>query len=221
MTDRPDPRAPLRARLAEHWVPLSLVSIIVVLAVVLVGTSLAKPPPATWIPTVPDPRERGEALVGPETVTVDARSGSDWTYFDFSRGSVVENPAPLDWDLAFRRFHVMVNGGPGFHGRGGAREIEVTVLDSLDAVPADGYATAVSARDSTSAAMARWYTYSWTSHLLMPRPTVFAVRTADGRYAALEILGYYCPGAEAGCLTMRYVYQGSGDRTLVAKDPSS
>ena len=36
------------------------------------------------------------------------------------------------------------------------------------------------------------------------------VRTADGRYAKLEILGYYCPGAHPGCLTFRYVFQGDG-----------
>ena len=47
----------------------------------------------------------------------------------------------------------------------------------------------------SNAATARWYEYSWTSHLLSPKPKVFAVRTADSRYAVFEILSYYCPGA--------------------------
>ncbi len=43
---------------------------------------------------------------------------------------------------------------------------------------------------------------------------MYAIRTADGRYAKVEIVGYYCPGAEPGCLTLRYVYQGDGSRRL-------
>jgi hypothetical protein len=39
---------------------------------------------------------------------------------------------------------------------------------------------------------------------------VWAVRTADGRYAKLEMVGYYCPGPQPGCPTFRYVYQGDG-----------
>ncbi len=41
-----------------------------------------------------------------------------------------------------------------------------------------------------------------------------AVRTADGRFAKVQILGYYCSGPRAGCLTFRYVYQGDGSRVL-------
>jgi hypothetical protein len=43
---------------------------------------------------------------------------------------------------------------------------------------------------------------------------VYAIRTADGRYAKLEIVSYYCPGAVSGCLTFRYAYQGSGARAF-------
>jgi hypothetical protein len=198
----------------EHAVPAILVSIIVVVAAVLVALSLRRPTLTTHLPTPPDPRERGEARVGPALHTLDARSSRDWVYFDFSRASTVHDPGPLEWDLAFRRFHVMVNGGEGFSGSGGVQELGPGSLDTLARVPATGYLTAVSPRDSTAAALARWYAYSWTSHVLAPHPRVYAVRTADGRYAALEMVGYYCPGAEPGCPTFRYVYQGSGSVEL-------
>jgi hypothetical protein len=42
----------------------------------------------------------------------------------------------------------------------------------------------------------------------------------DGRYAALQILGYYCAEARPGCLTFRYVYQGASDSREV-RSPSS
>jgi hypothetical protein len=197
-------------------VPGILVGIITVVTVLLVGASLRQPPIVTYLPTPPDPREVGDGPVGPTVHTVDARSGQDWTFFDFSRGSTVEDPAPDEWDLAFRRFHVMVNGGPGFAGEGGVLDLGEGTLDTLASVPREGYAAAVSGRDSTSAALARWYAYSWSSHVLTPRPRVYAVRTADGRYAALEILGYYCPGADPGCPTFRYRYQGSGAAELGA-----
>jgi len=43
------------------------------------------------------------------------------------------------------------------------------------------------------------------------------LRTADGRYAKIEILGYYCIGALPGCTTFRYVYQGGGGTDVVSK----
>jgi hypothetical protein len=49
-----------------------------------------------------------------------------------------------------------------------------------------------------------------------PSPRVYALRTADGRYAKLEILSYYCPGAMPGCVTFRYVYQGAGGTELLS-----
>jgi hypothetical protein len=83
-------------------------------------------------------------------------------------------------------------------------------LDSVDTVPNTAYVVNQRERDSTNPALERWYDYSWTSHVLEPKPVVYAVRTADGRFAKLQILGYYCPGARPGCLTLRYVYQGDG-----------
>jgi hypothetical protein len=41
------------------------------------------------------------------------------------------------------------------------------------------------------------------------------VRTADGRFAKMRILSYYCTGATPGCVTFEYVYQGSGSRRFV------
>jgi hypothetical protein len=200
-------------------VPGVLVGVIVVVAAALVLVSLGRPEIAAFAPTPPAPAEVGERLVGPVTLTVDARSGERWVYFDFSRGSVVEDPDPLDWDLAFRRFHVMVNGGSGVPGRGGALALDEVALggiplDSVREAPAGGYRGSDTRTDSVAAPLARWYSYSWTSHLLTPEPRVYAVRTADGRYALLEIVGYYCPGAEPGCLTLRYRYQGTGERVF-------
>ncbi len=187
-----------------------IIGFLLVAAVIFVVSSLRRTTPPTWFPvSVADPQEVGDRLVGPSVFTVDGR-GDTLTFFDFSTGSVVESPDPLGWDLAFQRFTILANGGPGFAGQGGILDLGITSLDSLTSVPTGGYAVNTPGRQVSNAATARWYEYSWTSHILSPKPTVFAVRTADSRYAVFQILSYYCPAAQAGCTTIRYRYQGAG-----------
>ena len=64
-------------------------------------------------------------------LTVDGR-GDEPVLFDFSSGSVVESPDPLGWDLAFRRFTILANGGPDFAGQGGILDLGIASLDSPD-----------------------------------------------------------------------------------------
>ena len=119
--------------------PAVLVGIIVVLAVVLVTMSFGRPGIEAYVPTPPNPSEAGETLVGPIDYTVDATSTGAWQFFDFSRGSVVADPGPGEWDLAFRRFHIIANGGPGFSGEGGIIRLEETDLDAVSELPEAPY----------------------------------------------------------------------------------
>ncbi len=196
---------------------MAVVALLVATAVVFVVASLRMPDVPTFAPTDLSAEAGGEGLVGPRTFTVDASDPDRWRFFDFSRGTVVGRPGPLEWDLAFRRFQVAVNGGPGFAGQGGLMELTGVPFDSVRAVPRGGYVGSVAADDSLNAVVERWYDYSWTSHVLTPRPTVYAVRTADGRHGKFQIIGYYCEGAIAGCLTFRYVYQGGGGTDVAAR----
>jgi hypothetical protein len=50
--------------------------------------------------------------------------------------------------------------------------------------------------------------------VLSPKPHVWAVRTADGRYAKIQLVSYYCPRSQPACLTFRYIYQGDGSRVV-------
>ena len=187
-----------------------IIGFLVIAAVIFVASSLRQSAPLTFYPvSVVDPQEVGEQLVGPSVFTVDGRV-DDFAYFDFSSGSVVESPGPLGWDLAFQRFTILANGGPNFAGQGGILDLGITSLDSVTTVPTNGYEVNSSGRDVSNAATARWYENSWTSHVLSPKLNVFAVRTADSRYAVFQILSYYCPAAQAGCTTIRYRYQGAG-----------
>lgn len=200
------------------WVLLG--AFVLLLASMIVG-SLRRPQIPYGAITPPHPVPIGDTLVGPATVTLDATASDRWTFFDFSRNSVVEHPGPLDWDLAVRRFYVIANGGApgaagaGFAGQGGIADLGPEPFDSVRVLPARGYLP--NDRDSTNDAIRRWYDYGWASHLLRSKNHVYAVKTADGKYAKVQIVSYYCAGAQPGCLTLRYVFQGNGSPNVAVR----
>jgi hypothetical protein len=190
------------------------IAAMILVAATLVVLSVRKPPVATYAPTAPSPRDAGRALVAPVLYTVDATSPEQWRYFSFRFGSVLESAGPKDWDLAFRRYQIIANGGPRFAGAGGVVDLGQVAFQDVKTVPDAGYQATEGDMEPRNPALAGWYSYSYFSHVLSPKPRVWAVRLADGRYAKVEFLSYYCPNLEPGCLTFRYVYQGDGSRRL-------
>jgi hypothetical protein len=189
-----------------------------VLLALFVAMGVTRREPPAYTPTPIAPRPADGQLVGPAVVTVDASTSDRWRFFSFDHGTVIERPAPRDWDIAFRRFQVIVNAGTGFAGDGGVIDLGDVAFDAVAGVPADGYVVNTVRSDTVNAVLRKWYDYSFLSHLLSPKPRVFAVRTADGRFAKLEFIGYYCPGAVPGCVTFRYAYQGGGGVDFVGRD---
>ncbi len=214
----------LHRKAVEAGMPSSLMSrhrpiiviggILVSVSVVIVGMTLQRPEPPTYAPSPVEPRPVGEEQVGPLVRTVDATVPDQWVHFSFRDGSVIADPGPRNWDLAFRRFGIIANGGDGFAGHGGIVDLGETPFDSVRVLPEQGYVQTEVRGDSVNAAIERWYSYSIFSHLLQPLPKVYGVRTADGRYAKMRIRGYYCAGATPGCVTIEYVFQGDGSRDV-------
>jgi hypothetical protein len=191
-------------RLTPILAATAVVAIAVTLVVLTLRPAASVP---TYAPTAPAPREAPRGLVGPILYTVDATAPEAWRHFSFRLGSVVE-AGP--WDLAFRRYAIVA--GPG----AGIRDLGAVRFDDVRAAPRDGYIANEGGGEPRNPAIASWYRYGFFSHVLSPKPRVWAVRTADGHYAKLEIVGYYCPGNHPGCLTFRYAYQGDGSPELAA-----
>lgn len=158
------------------------------------------------------------------TITIDARDRFGWSFFDFSRGSVVTDAtrATHNWDLAFQRYRVRTNSGVT-HPRGGAGIIKVG--RSAPAVaPLRGYQTDTWEGDGGTAvshnpAFRRWYRYSPMANGLVSRGNHYIIRTADRGYARLKFLSYTCPtslGGGMGCVTFRYGYRSDFSRKLEA-----
>jgi len=57
----------------------------------------------------------------PEIINIDASSYNDWVYFSFETGLVVDVIQPdssMDWDIGFKRNHMITNGGLSGQGDG-------------------------------------------------------------------------------------------------------
>lgn len=124
--------------------------------------------------------------IGPHadsSYTLDASRGDSWYWWG---------------DLGFRRNHVITSAGAG------AIDLGLVAFDSVAELPVDGYIPTSFAADTANAAIGKWYEYSMWSHLLTSRHHVYAIRTAGGELAKLEIVAYYCREVGAACYTIRY-----------------
>jgi hypothetical protein len=221
------PTAPAERSGQPRWLHIGLLALpFLGLAIFLCAPWLFPGPPVgNFVVTPPHPVEVGDQLVGPVLYTLDARASDQWTFFDFSRSSAVEVPHQfgVDWDLAFQRHKILANGGAtNPKGRGAILNLGEAAFDEVIEVPADGYIedTIASITPDTitteNLAIKAWYQYNFLTHLLHPKPNVYAIRTADGKYAKMRIVSYYCGGGQAsGCFTIEYVYQGDGSRRFV------
>ncbi len=186
---------------------LALAGAFLLLVAALVIGSFTKPEFPPYTVTAPPSRLApvGDSLVGPSSYTLDASAGERWRRFHFGRNAVVDSGP---WDIAFRRHHIIAAPGAGI------TDLGAVPFDSVLELPAQGYAPTEFARDTVNAGVGKWYAYSMLSHLLTSKRHVYAVRTADGRYAKLEILAYYCREVGAACYTVRYEFQGDGSRRV-------
>lgn len=162
----------------------------------------------------PEKPQAPSNLITSRFALINATSEENWTYFDFSRGKQVDifDGSSREWDLAFRRGNVITNGGAtNKFGKGGVLDLGEVDFDSIDQVPNRPFVADSATRTETkNEALAQWYKYNYITHKLTPRKNVYIVRTADGKYAKVIFLGFYCANKEPGCVQIRYSFQDSG-----------
>jgi hypothetical protein len=173
-----------------------------------------------------------------DTVTglgVDGRpqSAGTTTYYSLVDNKVIASTdaATTKWDIAFSSTKILVNSGTSGPGLGGAF-VFIGLFDALKTIPADSnFAT-----DNANAASfaiplgsgRAWYTYDGLTTLVSPiAGRVLVIRTANGKYAKIEILSYYKGGVtlpssasvsdklfKQRYYTFRYAYQPNGSKTF-------
>ena len=142
-----------------------------------------------------------------------------------------------DWDLAFTSIYnsyITPNSGimensPGYGGKGqGAMIVLDTLFDELHEAPADEVFDSFMAEQTASGwedfppGDKGWYFYSLDSHIMSAITGVtIVVRTADGKYAKVEMKSLYLGSPDnptvntpAPYFTFRYYLQSDGTRNL-------
>ena len=157
------------------------------------------------------------------TITVDATNQENWTYFSFGQGKVVEIPnadVSKDWDLAFQRTQVKINGGVSGPGSGGVVMLTETKFDTVEEAVVDGYEKDTA---DTLAIVPQskkgWYVYTGVpTHWVLPiEDRTFVFKTATGSFAKVQFLGYYKDNKakkDPAFVTFKFVFQGDGSRNF-------
>lgn len=172
-----------------------------------------------------------------DTIIGFAQSGQPYgagkyAFFSLETNSWVSNAdsATTKWDLAFSGTTIRVNNVTSGPGNGGAF-VYNGVFDALAQVPTDSVFKVDNHPISyaiTRGSGKGWYNYDGPSNLLTPIPgRVLVIKTANGKYAKVEILNYYRGGvtpsatasdeikvSEQRYYKFRYTFQGSGSTTF-------
>jgi len=145
---------------------------------------------------------------------VDASAKEAWVYYDMDSTRELSVDEAFDtnaWDLAFQRFKIITNSGVNGTSEMGTAVLEGADFDQLSAPPESGYLQdqtdgpdGNSDVDSPFLVGDGWYAYSLTQHKLAPRDVVYVVRTAEARFVAMQMLGYYDDAGNAGHLSFRW-----------------
>lgn len=154
-----------------------------------------------------------------------------FTFFSLVNKTIVPNSdsATSNWDIAIRGTTIITNAGTSGPGNGGGF-VWVGAFDNLTAVPADSVFKTDNAPTYaiTTGSGKGWYNYDGPTNLVTPLPgRVLVIRTANGKYAKIEILNYYRKGstpaasetdaiklAEQRFYLFRYTYQADGTKTF-------
>ncbi|GAB4195731.1 MAG: hypothetical protein OHK0013_02230 [Sandaracinaceae bacterium] len=148
---------------------------------------------------------------------VDASSTTEWQYLDLETGLAVmpgDPGAERTWDLAFRRFVILSNGGASGTGGGLVARVEGASFASVTRAPEDGWIAdlpdgPIDRDDANDSAFANgtndWYDYELATHTVTPRAdVVYVVQTPERGYFKVQVTGYYDAAGSPGFL--RFVW---------------
>lgn len=154
------------------------------------------------------------------TVKVNFSSTSAFTFFSFKNNAVVPNTDSVssNWDFGIRLTTFLVNSHASGPGNAGVI-MQDGIFDNVLTAPVSGYAydtasNKLAIKDGT------WYDYNTATRSFVPKAgKVFIFRTADNRYAKMEILeATYDPfvGQVPDKINykLRFIYQADGSVNL-------
>jgi hypothetical protein len=155
-----------------------------------------------------------------------------FTFYSIETGSVISNADSNSkkWDIGLRGTTIITNAGTSGPGSGGAFIFKGT-FDELKTIPADSTFRVDNAPTSYAITLGSnrgWYVLDFVTSLLTPIPgRVLVIKTANGKFAKVEVLNYYKGGvtppanatdaeksSKQRFYTFRYAYQSNGSKTF-------
>jgi hypothetical protein len=160
-------------------------------------------------------------------------SAGTTTYYSLENNKLIpeSEASSAKWDVAFSSTKIIINGGTSGSGLGGAFVYKGS-FDILKIIPNDSTFATDNAANSTYAipwgAGKGWYNYDGVTTIVSPiADRVLVIRTANGKYAKIEIISYYKGGktlpATASDIdklikqrfyTFKYSYQPDGSKSF-------
>ena len=146
-----------------------------------------------------EPLDNGAMLL-----RIDATNKNSQVYVDLDEGKEMKAEVAFStnqWDLAFRRYEVFLNGGAGNNtGKVWGLELIGQDFDALTRAPAEGYA-----QDGTKGVMGGWWDYDAIAHRVVTRDNiVYVLISSEGKYFKLKMLGYYDSAGTPAAITLEY-----------------
>ncbi|MCX7908445.1 MAG: HmuY family protein [Ignavibacteria bacterium] len=148
-----------------------------------------------------------------------------FTLFRLSDSTIVSNADSnsTKWDIGFAGTTIITNSGVRGPGQGGAIVLKDVDFNDVKEAPETGYRIENSLTDLAipTGSGNGWYNYNPQTHIVSPIPgRVIIIRTADGKYAKLQIISYWKGNPQPidpfthkeRFYTFRYVYQSNGTR---------
>ncbi len=154
------------------------------------------------------------------STVVDAKSADDWQKLDLDSGYADTG----DWDLSFRRFGVLSNGGVS--GSGGVRLLALPGenFEAVTQAPGAEAGWGVDLKDgedddtSPDNVFSDWYDYDVTTHALTPKDTLFLVRSTAGLFYKLRIEDYYDEAGTSAVVSFRWARIKPPEEDLIPSD---
>ena len=158
-------------------------------------------------------------------------SAGKFSYFNLATNQIVVNAdtSNNNWDLAFGGTTIKVNCGTSGPGNGGAF-VYVGQFDQLNTVPTDSTFRIDQAPSYaiTKGSGKGWYNYDGATTLVSAIPgRVLVVKTANGKYAKVEVMNYYrgnttplstasdsIKAFDSRYYSFKYTYQANGSTTF-------
>lgn len=160
---------------------------------------------------------------------LDVKSYTDWVYFSFKKNEVVavtDYANDMNWDIAFHRGDVRLNGGKSGKGKGAVVQTSIKNWDEVTEAPTTGYIAdeigtittaftgdgVTTAEQPFSKTLTGWLTVDTSNP--PPKYTIngyiYVLKAADGNYVKLSLYDNKNEKNAAGYVSFKYQYNASG-----------